>query len=105
MNWDAISAIGQIVGAFGVIVSVIYLAQQVRSNARQTRLASMRMLSEAFNQWLYGLAGNPQIGELSSRHARLCIDRRRRPAALQRVDGFSVPDLRRYVLPEAGRPP
>jgi hypothetical protein len=28
MNWDAISAIGQIVGAFGVIVSVIYLAQQ-----------------------------------------------------------------------------
>jgi hypothetical protein len=35
MNWDAISAVGQIVGAFGVIVSVIYLAQQVRSNARQ----------------------------------------------------------------------
>jgi len=70
MNWDAISAIGQIVGAFGVIVSVIYLAQQVRSNARQTRLASMRTLSEAFNEWLYGLAGNPQIGDLYYRGMR-----------------------------------
>jgi hypothetical protein len=64
MNWEAISAVGQIVGAVAVVVSVIYLALQVRSNARQTRLASMRAMSDAFNQWLYGLAGNPQIGEL-----------------------------------------
>lgn len=47
MNWEAISAIGQIVGAVGVILSVIYLALQVRSNARQTRLASMRSMSDA----------------------------------------------------------
>lgn len=70
MNWEAISAVGQIVGAIGVIVSVIYLANQVRSNARQTRLASMRAMSDAFNQWLYGLAGNPQIGELYHRGMR-----------------------------------
>ena len=50
MNWEAISAVGQIVGAAGVIISVIYLAQQVRSNARQTRPASMRSMSDAFNQ-------------------------------------------------------
>lgn len=58
------------VGALGVIVSVIYLAQQVRSNARQTRLASMRAMSQAFNEWLYGLAGNPQIGDLYYRGMR-----------------------------------
>lgn len=70
MNWEAISAVGQIVGAIGVVISVLYLAYQVRSNARQTRLASMRMMSEAFNQWLYGLAGNPQIGDLYHRGMR-----------------------------------
>lgn len=64
MNWEAISAMGQIVGAVGVIVSVIYLAQQVRSNARQTRLASMRTMSDAFNQWLRSLAEYPHVGEL-----------------------------------------
>ena len=61
MNWEAISALGQIIGAIAVVVSVIYLALQVRSNARQTRLASMRSMSDAFNQFLQGLAGNPQI--------------------------------------------
>lgn len=64
MNWEAISAIGQIVGAIGVIISVIYLAQQIRSNARQTRLASMRSMSDAFNQWLQSLAENSEFGDL-----------------------------------------
>ena len=64
MNWEAISAVGQIVGAVAVVISVIYLALQVRSNARQTRLASMRSMSDAFNVFLQGLAGNPQMGEL-----------------------------------------
>ena len=64
MNWEAISALGQIVGAIAVVISVIYLALQVRSNARQTRLASMRSMSDAFNGFLQGLAGNPQMGEL-----------------------------------------
>lgn len=64
MNWEAVSALGQIVGAIAVVVSVIYLALQVRSNARQTRLASMRTMSDAFNGFLQGLAGNPQMGDL-----------------------------------------
>src|SRR5437764_6755357 len=64
MNWEAISALGQIVGAIAVVISVIYLALQVRSNARQTRLASMRSMSDAFNGFLQGLAGNPQMGDL-----------------------------------------
>src|SRR5436309_6997304 len=64
MNWEAISAVGQIVGAVAVVISVIYLALQVRSNARQTRLASMRSMSDAFNGFLQGLAGNPPMGAL-----------------------------------------
>jgi len=30
MNWDAIGAVGEIVGALGVVVTVGYLALQVR---------------------------------------------------------------------------
>jgi len=70
MNWEAISAVGQIVGAVGVIISVIYLALQVRSNARQTRLASMRSMSDAFNQWLQALAENAEFGDLYYRGMR-----------------------------------
>jgi len=34
VNWEAISAIGQIVGALAVVISLIYLATEIRSNAR-----------------------------------------------------------------------
>jgi len=33
MNWDAIGSIGEVVGAFGVIISLIYLASQIRHNS------------------------------------------------------------------------
>jgi len=36
MNWDAIGTIAEIVGAAGVIVSLIYLAIQIRHTSRQT---------------------------------------------------------------------
>jgi hypothetical protein len=40
MNWDAISAVGEIMGAGGVIVTLIYLASQLRQNTKALRLNS-----------------------------------------------------------------
>ncbi|MBV9619020.1 MAG: hypothetical protein JO201_07385 [Verrucomicrobia bacterium] len=71
MNWEAISALGQIVGAIAVVISVIYLALQVRGNARQTRLASMRSMGDAFNGFLQGLAGNEDL-DINDVAASLC---------------------------------
>jgi hypothetical protein len=36
MNWEAIGAIGEILGAIGVIVSLFYVAYQVRQNTKQS---------------------------------------------------------------------
>jgi hypothetical protein len=60
VNWEAISAIGQIVGAFAVVVSLVYLAREIRRNARAERLASM----DAFIRWLRQLTEHPQLSEL-----------------------------------------
>ena len=60
MNWEAISAIGQIVGAFAVVVSLIYLAREIRRNARAERLASM----DTVIRWLRQLTEHPQLSEL-----------------------------------------
>ena len=38
MNWDAIGAIGEVVGAFGVIATLGYLAFQIRQNTKQLTL-------------------------------------------------------------------
>jgi len=46
LNWEAIAAIGEAVGAAGVIASLVYLAVQIRQNTRTVRRASARQSSE-----------------------------------------------------------
>jgi hypothetical protein len=38
MNWDAIGAIGEILGALAVVATIVYLARQVRDNSKQVKL-------------------------------------------------------------------
>lgn len=40
MNWDAIGAIGEILGASAVVVSILYLSIQIRSNTRATKASA-----------------------------------------------------------------
>jgi len=56
VNWEAISAIGQIVGAIAVVTSLIYLATEVD--------ASMRWVSDSHTQWVRQVSGHPDLSEL-----------------------------------------
>jgi hypothetical protein len=40
MNWESIGAIGEVGGAIGVVVTLIYLAGQLRQNTNALRSAS-----------------------------------------------------------------
>ena len=46
MNWDAIGAIAELLGAIGVIASLIYLATQIRHSREQMRAATYQQLHE-----------------------------------------------------------
>ena len=48
MNWDALGAFGEIIGAFAVVVSLAYLATQIKTQNREARVASVHDISEAF---------------------------------------------------------
>ena len=55
MNWEAISAIGEIVGAAGVIATLVYLAYQIRQNTtqlEQNTLAAKAAAQNASNEAL-----------------------------------------------------
>lgn len=43
MNWNAIAAIGQVLGAIGVVASLLYLAAQVRQNNRASVVVSRQL--------------------------------------------------------------
>lgn len=49
MNWEAIGAIGEIIGGSVVIGSLIYLALQIRQNSNLARAAAQRDAHATFN--------------------------------------------------------
>jgi hypothetical protein len=50
LNWDAISAIGEIVGAIAVLATLLYLASQIRQNALSTQNATWRSVTEMLSR-------------------------------------------------------
>ena len=67
MNWEAISAIGQLVGAVAVVISLIYLARQVRSSARETRRAAMRSTVESLSRLTQQITEHADLADVWSR--------------------------------------
>ena len=71
MNWDAIGAVGEIVGALGVIASLVYLGFQIRLNSRQIRLNADQVeasiyqsTNDAFVDWFALLADNEILADI-----------------------------------------
>lgn len=67
MNWNALGAIGEIIGAVGVIVSLLYLASQVRNNSRQLRHASAQAVLDKLNGLIGQLAFTAGAGDVWTR--------------------------------------
>ena len=53
MNWEAISAVSEIIGAIAVVVSLIYVAAQIRQNTKIMRAGTKQSLTEATQGVIY----------------------------------------------------
>ncbi len=60
MNWEAISAVSEIIGAVAVVVSLIYVAAQIRQNTRMMRTAAKQSLTEASQGFMYAAIDNSE---------------------------------------------
>jgi hypothetical protein len=61
MDWDAIGAIGEILGALAVVATLGYLAVQIRQNNKQMRSQAYVQLTDALRQLLSDLRQDPEI--------------------------------------------
>lgn len=64
MNWEAIGAIGEILGALAVVVTLFYLAIQIRENTRVTRAEMTKDLYLASRAAILDLTSNDELARL-----------------------------------------
>lgn len=77
MNWEAVGAIGEVIGAIGVILSLVYLGTQIRHSARQMgehsralRVAAIDQVAASFSRFRDPLIRDREIAELWLRGTR-----------------------------------
>lgn len=66
MDWDALGAIGEIIGAIAVVGSLIFLGLQIRSQNRESRFAALHEISDSFRDSI-SQSVDPAIAEIMVR--------------------------------------
>ena len=61
MNWEALGAIGEAAGAVAVVVSLVYVAVQVRHNNQLRRRAATADAVSSFREWSAHLLASPEL--------------------------------------------
>jgi hypothetical protein len=63
MNWEAIGAVGEVLGAIGVIASLFYLGIQIRRNSASVEASTSQAVSDATQARLLVAAQSPELAD------------------------------------------
>ena len=66
LNWNAVGAAAELLGALAVIATLVYLARQVRHSAEQTRLSGVQAIQSA-NDRAYDPIYSPEMMSIWNR--------------------------------------
>ena len=67
MNWQAIGAVGEVLGAGAVFLTLIYLAVQIRQNTGALRSSASQAVHENFALWYAQTQSDPVLLDISIR--------------------------------------
>ena len=63
MNWEAIGAVGEVLGALAVVLSLVYLATQIRQNTKSAQAASRDSISRSTIDILLANSSDPETAK------------------------------------------
>jgi len=86
MNWDAVGAVAEILGALGVIVTIAYLAIQIRQNSKLLASSLADSIRNGLNEATRIIASDREVARIF----RTGIHDR---ASLNETDGFQFDAL------------
>jgi hypothetical protein len=70
MNWEAIGAISGIVGTLALLVTLVYLAIQIRNNTNAVKSENVHRVTDSFNALNTLLASDSELADLWLRGSR-----------------------------------
>ena len=66
MNLNDLANLGQIIGAVAVVVSLIYVALQIRQNTNAVRSATAQTVHEHFANWYHVIAADNELSRIAA---------------------------------------
>jgi hypothetical protein len=64
MNWDAVGATAELLAAFGVLFSLVYLGLQIRQNTKWLRQQAFQLSTNEIRRWTSRIADSNEAAEL-----------------------------------------
>jgi len=65
VNWDAVQALAELVAAFGVLASLLYVGSQIRQNTQAVRSATAQAVHDSYAAWYRGYANDPALMKIA----------------------------------------
>ena len=88
MNWDAISAISEMTGALAVVISLVYLASQIRQNTRQMEQSERTAMAASVSTSATSYRENRQHIYTNPDVARIFIKGTTNPEDLDEIERY-----------------
>ena len=70
MNWNVAVAVAEIVGAIAVVVTLLYVARELRQNSRSLEVTALRDTTSNWHAWSNMLATSSDLAEIVARGNR-----------------------------------
>ena len=70
MNLNDLANLGQIIGAVAVVISLFYVASQIRQNTNAVRSATAQTVHEHFANWYHLVAADDELAQIAANGLR-----------------------------------
>jgi hypothetical protein len=70
MTLNDLANLGQIIGALAVVISLIYVALQIRQNTNAIRSATAQTVHEHFANWYHLIAADAELAQIAANGLR-----------------------------------
>lgn len=67
MDWTAVGALGELIGAMAVVASLVYVGRQMRLTARSAAIQGVETLTSVYAQFGFTVAASPELSDLMFR--------------------------------------